>query len=33
MEERSMNEIMDKISPMVTGNNVLDIGTGFGIVI
>ena len=24
---------MEKISPLVTGNNVLDIGTGFGIVI
>jgi len=33
MNEVSMNEIMAKISPMVTGNNVLDIGTGFGIVI
>lgn len=33
MEERSMDEIMEKISPLVTGNNVLDIGTGFGIVI
>jgi ubiquinone/menaquinone biosynthesis C-methylase UbiE len=33
MEELSMNEIMDKIRPIVIGNNVLDIGTGFGIVI
>ena len=33
MNEPSMSEIMNEIIPMVTGNDILDIGTGFGIVI
>ncbi len=33
MSEPSMSKIMDKIKPLVTGNNILDIGTGFGLVI
>ncbi len=33
MEELSMTDIMNEISPMVSGKNILDIGTGFGIVI
>ncbi len=33
VKEPSMSEIMNGIIPMVTGNNILDIGTGFGAVI
>ncbi len=33
MNEPSMSEIMSRIIPIVTGNDILDIGTGFGIVI
>ena len=33
MNEPSMGEIMNKIIPIITGNNILDIGTGFGTVI
>ncbi|KQB33466.1 class I SAM-dependent methyltransferase [Acidiplasma aeolicum] len=33
MNEPAMGKIMDKIKPLIIGNNILDIGTGFGTVI